>query len=214
VIGVLHPLTKDMTGQRFGRLTVLSYVGSDRNKQGSLWLCLCDCGVEKVVRGGALRSGDTTSCSCLGRERLVTNRTKHGMHRHPAYMSWENMIQRCTNPKIPRWKDYGGRGIGVCDRWRDFAAFWSDLGATWEQGLSLDRIDVNGNYEPGNVRWASDHQQARNMRRNRLIETPWGKITIAEAAERSGLSHSAITHRANNGWPADRLFADAAEGAS
>jgi hypothetical protein len=192
--------TIDLTGQRFGRLMALSYAGKGSN--GALWLCRCDCGGEKVVIGSSLRSGNTASCGCL----VGASWRTHGMGSHPAYGSWDNMITRCTNPRHNAWSHYGGRGIAVCDRWRGFAAFWEDVGATWAPGLTLDRIDVNGNYEPSNVRWITQKEQMRNTRANRMCETPWGRITVAEASERSGIHHGTLGNRIRRGWPVDRLF--------
>jgi hypothetical protein len=153
------------------------------------------------VCGYALKYGKSTSCGCFAPN------LKHGMHGGREYWVWQAMIQRCTNPNTIGWQDYGGRGITVCDRWRNsFEAFWADLGPTWAPGLSLDRIDNDGNYEPSNVRLATQTQQARNQRKSRFIDTPWGRITIPEAAERSGISGKTIRGRMDRGWPDDRLF--------
>jgi hypothetical protein len=165
----------DLTGQVFGRWTVLCFFGIGKHRQ-AVWLCRCDCGKERVIRGGDLRSGDTQSCSCLQRE-LASQRIraavgalnfKHGHARvdseTPEYRSWYNMIQRCTNSRREDYPRYGGRGIKVCERWRDsFAAFLEDMGRR-PAGTSIDRIDVNGNYEPGNCRWATPKEQRLNQR--------------------------------------------------
>ena len=158
----------DLTGQRFGRLLVLEY--SHTASHSLRWRCLCDCGTEKIMIGAVLRRG-AQSCGCLKRELLIARNLKHGEtvrgHRTPTYNSWHNMIRRTTNPDYARWADWGGRGIAICERWRDFRNFLADMGEK-PPGTTLDRIDNNGDYEPANCRWATPAQQARNQRRAKL----------------------------------------------
>jgi hypothetical protein len=187
-------------------MTVLSYAGKGGRARAT-WLCRCDCGRENVALGERLRRGATTSCGCYKLDIFKDRITRHGMRKHPAYNTWRGMRERCGNPRNKTWLDYGGRGITVCERWRNsFEAFWEDMGPTWADGLSIDRIDANGNYEPLNCRWASRQQQSRNQRSNRLIETPWGVVSVAEAAERSGVSYKVICSRVKKGWPTDKIF--------
>jgi hypothetical protein len=175
----------DLTGRRFGRLVVESRVGSRRGNGWTLplWSCRCDCGTGKPVTSTALLGGGTLSCGCLNRQRAsetitARNRQHRGQHvpRHPAkslYDTWRMMLQRCFNPKHSGYARYGGRGITVCERWRnDRSAFVSDMGPKPSPEYSLDRIDNNGNYEPGNCRWATLSQQRSNQRPGRRIRTP------------------------------------------
>jgi hypothetical protein len=150
----------NLEGKRFGRFTVISLSG--RSNQGQLkWLCLCDCGKEKRVDGYNLTHGLSTSCGCY-RDELVST---HGKCYSLEYSSWVSMISRCTDPNRPFYKHYGGRGITICDRWREsFEAFYKDMGDRPSLDYSIERLDVNGNYEPLNCVWATQSQQMRNVR--------------------------------------------------
>lgn len=162
----------DLCGQRFGRLLISSRVGTDKHGQ-AVWLATCDCGATSEVLGGNLRRGLTASCG------KCVSKAKHGMYGTPVYWVWNSMVRRCKNPTSQVWKDYGGRGIRVCDRWQDFENFYADMGEPPE-GHSLDRIDVNGNYEPGNCRWATKDVQQHNVR----ARTSTGHLGISWSDER------------------------------
>lgn len=156
---------KDLAGKKFGSLVVIEQNG--RSKGGSvMWLCDCDCGVRKTVRGSHLIRGSITSCGCNRRLSVALAATKHGhaSGRQPSstYNSWVRMIDRCTNEHNNRFPRYGGRGIKVCERWKKFENFLADLGEKPDKALSIDRINNDGDYEPGNCRWATASEQARN----------------------------------------------------
>jgi len=150
----------DITNHRFGLLVAIRFEGTDRGGR-TIWLCQCDCGNSCIRRANDLRTRKNCSCGC-------NKSVRHGYRReraHPLYDAWHNMIQRCTNPSNPGYKRYGGRGIKVCDRWKDFTNFLADVGERPSPELSIDRYpDNDGNYEPGNVRWATTQQQRDNQR--------------------------------------------------
>lgn len=183
-------LRKDLAGQRFGRLLVLSY--GFTLKGDACWRCRCECGTGKIIRGSVLQRGTTKSCGCLKREGIIARSTTHGMAgrqtRTPTYSTWRRMISYTTDPAHPRYPGWGGRGISVCARWHDYPAFLADMGEK-PPGMTLDRIDNDGNYEPDNCRWATSAQQARNTRRTRL--TP-PKVRDIQRLHAQGLAVGAI----------------------
>lgn len=162
----------DLLGKRFGRLVVVAEAG--RTKYGNvIWECGCDCGRISIIETSNLSSGDTKSCGCLQRESRVT----HGLSKTPAYNSWIDMNQRCMNHKDTSFKHYGGRGIQICKEWLNFEAFFADMGER-PAGMTIDRINNDGNYEPGNCRWATRTQQNRNTRIHKKSKTGVPGVTI------------------------------------
>jgi hypothetical protein len=157
--------TLNLTAQVFGKLTAVEPTGA-RSSSGLVWRCLCACGAGTEVSVGKLRSGNTTSCGCARREANAKRATHANTIRNtlsPTYMSWKAMRARCNNPNAQFYYSYGARGVRVCERWDSFAAFLEDMGERPE-GRTLDRIDVNGDYEPNNCRWATPVQQRANRR--------------------------------------------------
>lgn len=181
----------DHTGQRFGRLLVIS-------KQGEKWLCRCDCGTEKPISGGHLRSGNVVSCGCYIKE-IAKNPKTHGATYTRASKIWVSMNQRCNNPKNSRYSDYGGRGIKVCDRWLKLENFIADMGQP-PAGMTLDRINNDLGYEPSNCRWATSIQQARNTSANRLVTINGITKTLAEWCEIYDLKYQTAHSRIRKGW--------------
>lgn len=148
----------NLVGKRFGMLAVIDFSDVSLDNHHTSFVCRCDCGNKTVVRGDSLRRGDTTSCGCL---LSLGNGTTHGLHKSRTYSSWNAMMNRCTNPDHDKFRYWGGRGITVCERWYKFVNFYEDMGER-PVGKTLDRINPDGNYEPGNCRWATPLQQRHN----------------------------------------------------
>lgn len=198
---------KPLQGIRFGKLLVIGFHGYHEFPSGSravFWKVLCDCGNIDIRRGCSLNQGLTQSCGCDFNERVSLGRRTHG---HTVgnqvtgiYTSWAGMMDRCYREKATHFRIYGGRGIKVCEQWHSFHGFVKDMGPTWEKGLEIDRFpNMNGNYEPGNVRWATDIQQARNTRLVKFIEHDGQKLGIGEWSERTGIPRGTIGKRLKKG---------------
>jgi hypothetical protein len=202
------PAFIDLTGQRFGRLTVLSRSPNYVSPKGYVlvrWRCACDCGVESLVTAEKLRNGHTQSCGCLHRDNASAANVTHGAtvgRDIPfEYRVWKSMKTRCSNPNAINWRHYGGRGIAICDRWStSFADFLADMGPSPSPRHSIERVDNARGYEPGNCVWATRKVQTRNTRRNRLLTIGGKTRTISEWAEVSGTSYSNIHQRLGLGW--------------
>ena len=203
--GCLVSEVKDLSGLKFGRLTVLNYDHKDASNK-SYWLCECECGNECTVQGYLLTSGKTKSCGCLTRECNTT----HGMCHSKIHETWTNIKQRCFNPNNKAYKNYGERGITMYTAWiDDFQAFYeyvSTLEHYGEEGYTLDRENNDGNYEPGNLRWATKKEQQRNRRSNIFVEYNGKKMTLAEASEKSKVCHETLRERLGRGLTGFPLF--------
>lgn len=194
----------DLSGQRFGRWVALS-LSDQKDKRGCrLWyLCRCSCGTEKLVLASNLRERRTQSCGCLRAE--LTKARGHGLTNTREYSTWTNMLNRCRNPGMHNYQYYGGRGIVVCDRWRNFESFLEDMGKC-PPGYEIDRVDNNGNYEPGNCQWATRVTNMRNTRTNRLVEWKGECLSVSEWAERTGIPYGTLISRLRRGWSAERAL--------
>ncbi|HVM93410.1 MAG TPA: hypothetical protein VMT67_11395 [Terriglobales bacterium] len=178
-------------GTRFDRLVVMAQADPIPNPIGGKLYRVkakCDCGKIIVTLESSLKSGNTKSCGCVRSEKFNIGdvRRTHGKRRTSEYHIWASMVQRCTNPKNSSYHSYGGRGISVCDQWLIFEKFFSDMGER-PAGKSIDRIDNNGNYEPGNCRWATDREQHANKRNSKLVTLDGEVITTAEAMRKLGI---------------------------
>lgn len=189
---------RDLTGQRFTKLTAISissFAGRTR------WLCRCDCGEDTDVEASNLIRGQVKSCGC---HRVEVNRllhTSHGLHDTKAYNSWTNIKARTTNPKCKEYKWYGARGIVMCDAWMNsFETFYEHVGDPPDPTYSIDRIDNEKGYEPGNVRWASAKAQNNNRRSNVLIAAHGRSLTASQWSDEIGIKRSTISARIRNGW--------------
>lgn len=184
---------KDLTGSNFGRLTVIKYLGKDKNNK-SKWLCKCKCGKETEVLACHLQSGKIQSCGCYGKERRLIASTKHGMRYSKLYNTWLNIKNRCYNKNNPHYKNYGERGIVMCKEWSDdFVNFYNWAKESGYQDiLTIDRIDNNYNYEPSNCRWVNRKTQNRNKRSNHFITYNGLTLCLTEWAEKIGVNEPAL----------------------
>lgn len=200
---------KDITGQRFGRLVALGPTGRNKRRQIE-WLCNCDCGNTTTVASGSLIDGNTSSCGCLKIEITIRNNTTHGMSQHPIIRTWRHMIARCSNPTDHDYPAYGARGIRVCEEWagniKAFHDYVSSLPNYKAEGYTLDRIDNDGNYEPGNVRWATQAQQNRNTRKSKIIVHNGESKCLSEWARDTGIHIQTLRRRIKLGWPTEKLL--------
>ena len=187
----------DLTGQRFGKLIVIRFVGTTKARQ-AIWRCRCDCGNETDVKSSCLRNGDTRSCGCLQRMISKEANTKHGESHSRLHSIWSGMKGRCYNPKNPAFEHYGARGITVCDEWHEYTNFsdWAKLNG-YTEGLSLDRIDNNKGYSIDNCRWTTMKEQSNNRRSNHCISFDGETHTLEEWAKIKGLKYGTLSSRIN-----------------
>lgn len=200
----------DLAGQRFGRLVAMN-VASFRITNKIVWRCLCDCGSEAFAIVPHLRDGRRVSCGCA---KVAGNQIKKKapVHGHciddkstSTYRIWSGMHTRCTNPKTPNFARYGGRGVKVCEQWASFSTFLRDMGEH-PAGLSLDRIDNDGNYEAANCRWATNVEQHRNRSDNKIVEFRGESCTLAEWEDRLCMRRGLLRERLLCGWDVERAM--------
>lgn len=194
-ICIMTKMIEINNGQRFGRYEVIERVQNVDNRPH--YKCKCDCGNERVVSGKYLRKGLSKSCGCYGAEQRKIASTRHGHSSRKGnskeYTAWLNMKNRCLDKNNKQYNDYGGRGISVCNEWLNFKNFYNDMGNC--NGLTLDRVDVNGNYNKENCRWATSIEQSRNKRNNHIITINGVDMTMMEASEKIGIKYDALRQR-------------------
>lgn len=201
----------DLTGKKFNRLLVLSEAPKRNYDKGSFWKCLCDCGNVVEVKGYSLKSGHTKSCRCLQRELAremdIKRNTTHNLSHNPIYAHWVKMKERCYDKRHKKYKDYGGRGIKICNEWLDLENFveWG-MNNGYKKGLEIERIDNDGNYEPSNCRWATRQEQMNN-RRNTIYITYNGETdTLANLCRKYGIKYYIVRGRLAKGWNIEDAF--------
>ena len=206
----------DLTGQRFGKLTVIKFSKDVQsgNRKRKYWLCRCDCGNIKEVRTDCLTSGNVKSCGCLHIENSYKNLTdkyrfkpKYEIQNKRLYHIWNGMKHRCYNSEDEKYHRYGGRGISICDEWLNFDNFakWS-LNNGYADNLSIDRINNDGNYEPSNCRWTNNKQQCRNRRTNIKTQYNGKEMTLIEISEITNIPYVTLNDRYHRGDRGDRLI--------
>ena len=206
-----HHRFVDYTGQTFGMLTALDQLPIEPGAHHPKWLFICECGqtTKKVVHDvkKSIRKGATPNCGCSTNRFIGEKRTTHGMTGHPAYAVWRSMNDRCRLPTHQAWRNYGARGIRVCDRWSEsFENFWADMGPTYARGLDLDREDNDQGYSPDNCRWVTRQANTNNRRDTIWLETSVGRETLADACRWVGLGRHVVYWRLDNGWTGDDLL--------
>lgn len=183
----------DLVGQKFWFLTVLEFKNADKGH--SEWKCLCDCGKIHIAKGWTLKAGKIKSCGCKTIDFILKNCTTHGMAKTPLWQIWRGMRDRCYNPNCASYKNYGGRGIKICERWSDFQNFYDDMISTYRPGLTIERENVNKDYEPWNCSWIEKRLQSRNRTNTIWVNTEFGLMTITEAAAKANVSWFCMYNR-------------------
>lgn len=188
------PRMLNLAGQKFGRLTAIRIIENIKGRV--FWECICECGKVTCVQSTKLRFGSTKSCGCYAAELASIRRRKHMMSVSSEYRAWQSMRKRCYDKNCEQYKNYGGRGISVCERWREsFQNFFEDVGRKPQKNMSLNRKNNDGNYEPGNCQWDTPKIQARNTRHNRIITFNGQSKPVTEWAEATGIHNRTIRAR-------------------
>lgn len=196
-----------LAGQTFGHLTASHSIGSDRHGN-SIWICKCVCGNVHAVTGTLLKRGHSKSCGCSKSSMLAQAKTKHGMCGTKEYHIWAGIKSRCTNPNVEEWPRYGGRGIQLCDEWMDsFESFYNHVGPIPDPGHMIDRINNNGHYEPGNVRWTTRDIQNNNTRANRVLTCSGKTQNLGQWAKELGIHQITLGRRIDRqGWSVEKAL--------
>jgi hypothetical protein len=193
----------DLTGNKYGRLTIIKRVENSKFLEAQ-WLCKCECGNTKIVKANNLKRGSTKSCGCLKKEQDCKNimKTTHGKHNTRLYKIFYSMKERCYNENNINYHRYGGRGIKICDEWlKDFMNFYNwAMRNGYQNNLTIDRIDNDGNYEPNNCRWVTKKEQSNNTSRNRYVIYNGEKLTLSQFCEKYNMNRSTIYNRMERGW--------------
>lgn len=202
---------KDLTGEKIGRLTVIKRVENNKANNAQ-WLCQCECGKEIITTTANLKRRHSKSCGCLRKEHtsgINNNFYKHGMYNTKLYQTWHNMKQRCFNKNSSHYKNYGGRGIKVCNEWLEFMNFYNwAMSNEYSEGLTIDRIDVNGNYEPDNCRWVDNKTQCNNKRNNHLITYNGKTHTMMEWSRLLNIKYDVLRFRLKRGWDIEKALTE------
>ena len=196
----------DLTGQKFGRLTVVCRAENDRYN-AARWTCECECGATCIVAGKDLRCGHTLSCGCLRKE-AAHNKSTHGLSRTRIYRIWSDMKNRCYNRNVPNYKNYGERGIRVCDEWLDPSKFfeWA-FNSGYTDELTIERIDLDGNYEPENCKWITLKQQQANKTTSHIVTINGKSKCLREWCDDYEIDYKTVHHRINClGWDAEKAL--------
>lgn len=201
-------MKSDLTGMRFSMLTVIKKT-NQRKKRQVVWLCRCHCGNFHYVASYSLTSKETQSCGCLKKNILGQSSITHGMTGTLTYKTWRQIIRRCSEKAHIQYSDYGGRGITVCKRWGKFENFLADMGERPTPKHSIDRINNNGNYEPGNCRWATKKQQQNNKSNNRILYFDGKSKTMTEWAEQVEMKVGTLYKRLSMGWGIEKALKEA-----
>jgi hypothetical protein len=208
--GKPHHNSRDLTGLRFGMLTVERRSHTDGKKW--YWQYRCDCGKACIKNGSDvskdIKKGRTPNCGCMTKQLIGRAQITHGMSKTDVYAVYRSMIDRCRLPSHQAWANYGGRGITVCERWQQgFENFWADMAAGYRKGLELERVDNSKGYSPQNCTWVSCKRQANNKRTNVSLRMDSGEVlNVSQAAELHGIGLTTLLYRIAHNWPSDRLF--------
>jgi hypothetical protein len=197
----------DYTGRRFGKLVVLER-GVRNSKRGLYeWICKCDCGNIKSIIGADLRNKNTTSCGCMSSRKTAGNRTRtHGMSNTPLYAVWRAMKERCSCPSSKSYKDYGARGITICDEWLSFEKFYEDMGDSYKRGLTIERKNIDEGYNKNNCIWITKAEQSLNKRNTRYITYKGETLPFTIMCRKYNVSHGMVEKRLKLGWDVNRAF--------